>query len=121
MRLQVKSLLKEGEDNLKNKHIIVIVTTAQKTEAEKITRALLEEKLIACANIIGPVHSLFWWRGKIENAEEHIILMKTQADMFEKIAERVKVLHSYEVPEIIALPITKGFKPYLEWLNNSLG
>lgn len=101
-------------------YVIVLVTTADREEAEKISRALLDERLIACANIIGPVTSLFWWNGKIEKAEEHMLLMKTRSEMFEKIAEKIKALHSYEVPEIIAISIIKGFKPYLEWLNNSL-
>jgi periplasmic divalent cation tolerance protein len=105
---------------LESKYIVVVVTTASEDDAEKIARSLLEEKIIACANIIGPLRSLFWWQGKIESAEEHMLLMKTRFDMFERLAEKVKALHSYEVPEIIALPITEGFKPYLEWLNNSL-
>jgi periplasmic divalent cation tolerance protein len=106
---------------LEKNPIIVLVTTSNKQEAEKIARSLLEEKLIACANIIGPVHSLFWWQGKIETAQEHLILMKTRKDLFEKLSEMVEALHSYEIPEIIAIPITEGFKPYLEWLDKSLG
>ncbi len=100
--------------------IVVMVTTSSKQEAEKIVRVLLEEKLIACANIISPVHSLFWWQCKIDEAQEHLILMKTRKDLFEKLSERVKALHSYEVPEIIAIPIAEGLKDYLEWLNKSL-
>jgi periplasmic divalent cation tolerance protein len=106
---------------LESEHILVIVTAANKTEAEKIAYGLLNERLIACANIIGPVHSLFWWQGKIESAEEHIILMKTRKNLFQKLSEKVKTLHSYEVPEIIAIPIVEGFKPYMEWLEKSLG
>ncbi|MEM3623454.1 MAG: divalent-cation tolerance protein CutA [Candidatus Bathyarchaeia archaeon] len=101
-------------------YVIVLVTTANRKEAEKISKALLNERLIACANIIGPISSLFWWREKIEGAEEYVLLMKTRFDMFEKLTEKVKVLHSYEVPEIIAIPIIQGFKPYLEWLNASV-
>lgn len=100
--------------------IIVLVTTSSKEEAEKIVQCLLEERLIACANIISPVHSLFWWQGKIDQAQEHLILMKTRKDLFEKLSQRVKALHSYQVPEIIATPILEGFKPYIEWLNSSL-
>ncbi|MEM3627636.1 MAG: divalent-cation tolerance protein CutA [Candidatus Bathyarchaeia archaeon] len=101
-------------------HIVVLVTAANREETEKIARCLLDEKLISCANILGPVHSLFWWMGKIEKAEEYVLLMKTRADMFKRLSERVKAMHSYEVPEIVALPIVEGFKPYMEWLNNSL-
>jgi len=105
---------------LERTYIIVLVTTSSKEEAEKIALTLLNERLIACANIISPVHSLFWWQGKIDEAGEHIVLMKTRKDLFEKLSERVKTFHSYEIPEIIAIPIVEGFKPYIEWLNNSL-
>lgn len=104
----------------KKPFIMVLITTSSREEAEKIARTLLTEKLIACANIIGPAHSLFWWQGKIDEAQEHIIFMKTRKDLFEKLSQKIKALHSYQVPEIIATPITKGFKPYIEWLNKNL-
>ncbi|MEM3784051.1 MAG: divalent-cation tolerance protein CutA [Candidatus Bathyarchaeia archaeon] len=100
--------------------IIVLVTASNREEAEKIARTLLVEKLITCANIISPIHSLFWWQGKIDEAQEQLILMKTRKDLFNKLAEKVKALHSYQTPEIIALPITKGSKNYLKWLDESL-
>lgn len=100
--------------------IVVLVTASSREEAEKIAKNLLEERLIACANIVGPAHSLFWWDGKIDEATEYILLMKTRIDLFEKLSERVKALHSYQVPEIIGLPIIAGYKPYIEWLNSSL-
>jgi len=105
---------------MREHYIIAITTTPSKNEAEKIAKTLLEERLIACANIIGPVQSLFWWQGKIDEAQEHLILMKTRKDLFSKLSEKVKALHSYQVPEIIAMPIVEGFKPYLEWLESSL-
>jgi periplasmic divalent cation tolerance protein len=101
-------------------YIIAVVTTASKQEAEKIVRHLLKGKLIACANIIGPVSSLFHWSGKIEVAEEYVILMKSREDLFEKLADGVKALHSYDVPEILALPVVKGSEDYLSWLGNCL-
>jgi len=101
-------------------YIVVIVTAANREEAEKIVHHLLNEKIIACANRIGPVSSLFWWAGKVERAEEHILLMKSRIDLFEKLSETVKALHSYEVPEIIALPTVKGSKAYMEWLKSCL-
>ncbi len=103
-----------------NKHIIVIVTTASKQEAENITQNLLKEHLIACANITSPVTSFFHWADKLEKAEEHLVFMKTRKDMFQKLAETVKSLHSYEVPEIIALPIVDGSEAYLAWLDSCL-
>ncbi|MBS7636799.1 divalent-cation tolerance protein CutA [Candidatus Bathyarchaeota archaeon] len=103
-----------------NNYIIVLTTTSSKEEAEKIAHALLAERIIACANIIGPVHSLFWWQNKIDTAQEHLILMKTKKDLFAKLAEKVKAIHSYQTPEIIALPMVEGFEPYIEWLNSNL-
>ena len=105
---------------LQNAYVIVMVTTASKQEAENIAQHLLEKRLIACANIIGPVSSLFHWSGKIEKAEEYLIFMKSRQDLFEKLAETVKALHSYEVPEILVLPIVEGSKAYLDWLGSCL-
>ncbi len=105
---------------MKDSYIIIMVTTASKQEAENIAQKLLEEKLIACANIIGPVSSHFHWSGKIEQAEEYLLLMKSNQDLFNDVAAEVKALHSYEVPEILALPIFKGSKGYLDWLRSSL-
>jgi periplasmic divalent cation tolerance protein len=101
-------------------YVIVLVTTADKQEAERIIRRLLDEKLIACANMISPVSSHFHWSGKIEKAEECLVLMKSREDLFEKLAETIKSLHSYEVPEILALPIINGSKTYIDWLESCL-
>jgi periplasmic divalent cation tolerance protein len=105
---------------LKDTYIIVMVTTAGKQEAEKIAQKLLEAKLIACANILGPVSSHFHWSGKIEHAEEYLLLMKSRTGLFNEVATTVKALHSYEVPEIVALPIIAGSKAYLDWLDSSV-
>jgi periplasmic divalent cation tolerance protein len=100
--------------------IIVFMTAATKQEAKKIVSALLDKHLIACANILGPVDSEFWWRGKIDKAKEFLVLMKSDEKLFEKLSKTIKETHSYEVPEILALPIIKGWAPYLEWLNATL-
>jgi periplasmic divalent cation tolerance protein len=100
--------------------IIVLVTTANRKEAETITQKLLEKKLIACANIIDPVASHFHWAGKTEKTQECLILMKSRKDLFNEIAETVKAMHSYEVPEILALPVVAGSKDYLDWLDSCL-
>lgn len=105
---------------MQNTYVIVLVTTSSKKEAEKIAQHLLDERLIACANIIGPVSSLFHWAGKMEKAEEYLIIMKSRKDLFEKLADAVKALHSYEVPEILVLPIVGGSKAYLDWLGSCL-
>jgi len=97
-------------------YIVVLITTSNKEEAVKIVRSLLKERLIACANIVGPVSSLFWWQEKIDEANEFLVFMKSHKNHFGKLSERVMEIHSYEVPEIIALPIILGSPPYLDWL-----
>jgi len=101
-------------------HIIALMTTANKQEAQRIVRLLLDKHLIACANILGPIESQFWWREKIEKASEILVLMKSDEKLFEKLSETIKKMHSYETPEILALPIVKGWRPYLEWLDAAL-
>jgi len=101
-------------------YIFVVITAANRKEAVKIVRRLLDEKLIACANIVGPVSSLFWWEGKIDEANEFLVFMKSHRSLFKRLSERVKEIHSYQVPEVIALPIIEGLPPYLEWLGASL-
>jgi periplasmic divalent cation tolerance protein len=101
-------------------YILILVTTATKQEAETIAQNLLEAKLIACANILGPVSSHFYWQGKIDHAEECLMLMKSRLNLFDAVAARVKELHSYEVPEILALPIVRGSEAYLDWLGCTL-
>jgi periplasmic divalent cation tolerance protein len=101
-------------------NIVVFMTTSTKQEAQKIVRSLLDKHLIACANILGPVGSQFWWQGKIDKAKEFLVLMKSNEKLFEKLSKTIKEMHSYEVPEILALPIVKGWAPYLEWLTETL-
>ena len=106
--------------NSNTNYIIVLVTTANKAEAEKIAQTLLKEKLIACANIINPVTSFFHWKGKVDKAEECLVVMKSRVDLFSELVECLKGLHSYEVPEILALPIVEGSKAYLDWMSDVL-
>jgi periplasmic divalent cation tolerance protein len=105
---------------LDNAYIIVLITTGNKQEAEKIAQHLLDAKLIACANIIGPVSSIFRWSGKVEKAEEYLMLMKSRRNLFEELSKTVKALHSYEVPEILVLPVVEGLEAYLKWLESCL-
>jgi len=93
------------------------MTTSTRLEAQKIVQSLLQERLIACANIWGPMESRYWWRSKIENASEFLVLMKSKQKLFARLVEAVKEMHSYEVPEILAVPIVEGFQPYLKWLS----
>jgi periplasmic divalent cation tolerance protein len=101
-------------------NILIIITAANKKEANKIAQALLKRKLVACANIISGVSSLFWWQGKIDRCQESVLFLKTKRSLFRKITKFVKSLHSYEVPEIIAIPIIEGDKDYMRWLNANL-
>jgi periplasmic divalent cation tolerance protein len=101
-------------------HLIVLMTASNREEAVKIVRVLLEERLIACGNIVESVSSFFWWKGKIEEEKEVLVFMKSSEKLFKKLSKRVMELHSYDVPEILALPIVDGSSSYLEWLKNCL-
>jgi periplasmic divalent cation tolerance protein len=98
---------------------IVFVMAANEDESDKIARALVEERLAACVNIVGPARSVYRWRGAIETANEYMLVIKTPTRNFSKLERKVRELHSYEVPEIVAVPLTAGSKPYVEWLAES--
>lgn len=97
-----------------------MVTCSSKAEAKKIAGSLLDKRLVACANIVPDIGSRFWWKGKIDNAREVLVIMKTRKENFRKIEREVKRLHSYDVPEIIAIPIMAGNKEYLDWITETV-
>jgi len=99
-----------------SKAITVLVTTGSVNEAREIAKTLVGENLAACCNIIQSVESVFNWQGKVNIENEALMICKTKEEVFEKVRERVQQLHSYDVPEIIALPITQGSKDYLDWV-----
>lgn len=101
-------------------YIIVLMTTSTKQEATNIVKVLLKERLIACANIVDSVSSFFWWQDKIEQEKEVLVIMKSQQDLFEKLSKKVQELHSYDVPEILALPIVDGSQAYLNWIKENI-
>jgi periplasmic divalent cation tolerance protein len=101
-------------------YIIVLMTASNKKEASEIVHTLLEEHLIACANIIDPVSSFFWWQNKIEEEREALAIMKSNEELFKKLSRRIAELHSYDIPEILAIPITYGSPSYLDWLKINL-
>jgi len=103
----------------KTDRIIVLITAGSEEEAHQIGELLVSEKKAACVNIVPGVDSLFWWEGKIESARESLLLVKTKASLLPEIVELVKRTHSYEVPEIIALPIITGGEDYLKWLDTA--
>ena len=99
--------------------IVVFVTAKDATEAQKISEKLLNEKCAACISVIEGVRSLFWWEGKVDRADEVFMIIKSQKKLFPKIIKAVKSVHSYSVPEIIALPIIDGQKDYLKWIKET--
>ena len=96
--------------------IVVFITAPNEEEAAKIAKSLVEAKLVGCVNIIKNIRSIYSWQGKVEDDTESLMVIKTQKRLFNKLSAHVKKLHSYTVPEIIALPIVEGAKDYLKWL-----
>lgn len=99
-----------------SKAIVIFVTAGSIDEARKIGKTLVEEGQVACCNIVQSVESIFRWQGKLHIQNEVLLIFKTREDLFSVAEKRIKQLHSYEVPEIIALPITQGLKSYLDWV-----
>lgn len=99
---------------------VVLVTVSSETEAQTIARALVEERLAACVNIIPGLISIYRWEGQVYEDRELLLLIKSHAEKITALRERIGYLHSYAVPEVIALPITDGSAPYLAWLDSCL-
>lgn len=99
---------------------IVLSTAGSEDEARKIARHLLERQLAACVNIIPQIESVYRWQGKIETAREWLLLIKTRAETFSAVREAIQELHSYDLPECIAIGIENGSVEYLEWIADSL-
>ena len=102
-------------------HVVIFVTTGSMEEAERIASETLGRKLVACANLLPGVISLFWWEGKVDRAQEVLVVMKTRAARLDEVTALVNELHSYDVCEVIALPIVGGSKAYLNWVDESVG
>ena len=98
---------------------IVLITCGSIAEARRIGRKVVEKKLAACANIVPSVESIYRWKGKVERAREVLVVLKTTANRLRELEREVKRLHSYDVPEFIALPIVAGSRKYLAWLQES--
>jgi periplasmic divalent cation tolerance protein len=96
--------------------VVVFVTTGSADEAHRIGRALVEERLAGCVNVLGPIRSIYRWQGAVEEAEEHLLVVKARAQDLPVLGERVRALHSYDVPEVLALPVAAGSEDYLAWL-----
>lgn len=102
-------------------YIQISTTTETKEQAQKIAKYLVEQKLAACVQITGPIESTYRWKGKVETASEYLCLIKTRTTLFKKVEAAIKKLHPYETPEIIATPVIKGSKEYLNWLDEETG
>jgi periplasmic divalent cation tolerance protein len=101
--------------------IVVLVTCGSAEEAQQIGRTLVDRKLVACANILrAPVRSIYRWKNKIELADEVLLLLKSSRSRFEVVESAIRKLHSYDLPEIIALPIAAGSQGYLDWISKSV-
>ena len=98
--------------------IVIFVTTSSEPEAHKIAELLLSRRKAACVNIVPRIASSFWWQGKLDSAQESLLIIKTKASLLPEIVALVKTEHSYKVPEIIALPIIGGNVDYLKWIDD---
>lgn len=100
--------------------LVVLSTFGSAEEARTVARTLVEEKLVACANLLPGVESIYRWQGAVETAAEVMVLFKTNIDRYYRLEERLKQLHSYELPEVVALPVRVGLLPYLRWVDESV-
>jgi periplasmic divalent cation tolerance protein len=100
-----------------NENLVVLVTAKDKAEARRIAKRLFQKKLIACVNFI-PIESMYVWDGEVQEEEEVLMVIKTRTDAFDEVATNVRIAHSYDTPEIIALPVLLGSREYLKWIEN---
>lgn len=100
--------------------IVVFITTATAEEAQQISKRLLEQRKAACVNIVPKVSSSFWWQSKIDLAQESLLIIKTKASQLDELVRLVKEAHSYDIPEIIAMPIVGGNQDYLDWIGKEV-
>ncbi len=108
------------EGQVVEEFIQVMTATDKREEAERIARSLVETRLAACVQIVGPVTSIYRWKGAVETAEEWLCLVKSRSECYGAIERAIRALHSYETPEILALPVTAGSRDYLDWLRGEV-
>jgi len=101
-------------------YIQVITATGSKSEAEKISRAVVESRLAGCAQVLGPITSVYRWKGELEETEEWLCIMKSRTELYKDLESIIRQNHSYEIPEILATPITEASDTYLAWLKGEL-
>ncbi len=100
--------------------IVVLTTCESQDQAEQLARRLIEDRLAACVNILPGARSIYRWKDKIEDAAEFVLVIKSRRDVFDKLRAAIARLHSYEIPEVIALPVVDGSDAYLKWLDREL-
>lgn len=101
-------------------NIVILITCPNRREGKKIARHLVKQRLVACVNIIEKINSVFWWQKRVDLANEVLLIAKSKKSLMPKVIRQVKSLHSYQIPEVIALPIVAGNKDYINWINESL-
>lgn len=102
-------------------YIQIFTTTENKEDAEKIAKEVVEKRLAACAQILGPIESTYWWEGEVEKAEEWLCIMKSRNDLYGELEKAIKGIHPYDVPEILAMPVISGNPGYLQWVDKEVG
>jgi periplasmic divalent cation tolerance protein len=108
--------LRRGDSVSQNGYLQVITAIDAEDAAQRLAQSVIEARLAACVQVIGPIHSTYWWKGAIESTQEWLCLMKTPEGQFDALAAHIKTNHPYEVPEITATPITYGSRDYLDWI-----
>lgn len=97
-------------------HLMLITTTDSREEADKLAASVINARLAACAQVDGPISSVYWWEGEATSDQEWRLMFKTSAERYEDVEEHIKANHSYDVPEIVATPLTEGSAEYLGWV-----
>ncbi len=100
--------------------LVVFSTCGSDEEARRIARRLVESRLAACVNIVPSIESIYWWQNRVESVGEYLLVIKTCADLFEPLAAELQAIHSYDVPEILALPVLKGLPSYIQWIQDNV-
>mgnify|MGYP006284121477 FL=1 len=101
-------------------YCVIYCTVSSKEEGKKVSDALVQKDLAACVNMVGPVRSLYKWEGKTCDDEEYLLIIKSRRSLFDTIRDEIRSVHSYDVPEIIGIPIITGDEQYVEWMNDVL-
>jgi periplasmic divalent cation tolerance protein len=100
---------------------VILVTTESEEQAVQIARTLVAERFAACVNIVGPVRSIYRWRDGVKDDREYLLIIKTRALLYMKVETRVREMHTYEIPEVLALNADRGSPPYIQWMLDTTG